>query len=73
LKKIKIMKVKFLKDTEIYKGRKPYKAGQMAQFTADICKKHWVKGNLEILDEHDFKMPKKEEKKEAVNKEKKID
>jgi hypothetical protein len=65
------MKVKFLKETIVYKGLKPYKKGQMTQLNEKLCKKHWVKGDLEILGEHDFVMPEKVEKKVEVKNDKK--
>ena len=56
------MKVKFLKDTVVYKGLKPYKKNQMTQLSEKLSKKHWVKGDITILGDHNFVMPEKIEK-----------
>lgn len=64
------MKVIFLKETAVYKNLKPYKEGQMAQFTEKEAMALLEKGCIEIIGEFKAPAPKKENKKRAVKIEK---
>ena len=64
------MKVIFLKETAVYKTLKPYKEGQMAQFTEKEAMALLEKGCIEIIGEYKPTPPKKEKKKKEVKIEK---
>jgi hypothetical protein len=64
------MTVRFLKETVVYKGLKPYKEGQTAQFTEKEAMALLEKGFIEIIGEVKLQAPKKEKKKKEVKIEK---